>query len=111
MIRRPPRSTRTDTLFPYTTLFRSRRNRQFVDIDGHRALKAGAIAIGVDAARREIVEILRRPVDDDARRVLGDAFIADDAKIIELFLTKGGDAERHVMQPRGPVCRVRKRVM
>src|SRR3546814_6114273 len=33
MIRRPPRSTRTDTLFPYTTLFRSppdpdRRNRR-----------------------------------------------------------------------------------
>src|SRR3546814_7418646 len=27
MIRRPPRSTRTDTLFPYTTLFRSRRDR------------------------------------------------------------------------------------
>src|SRR3546814_10277309 len=26
-IRRPPRSTRTDTLFPYTTLFRSRRRR------------------------------------------------------------------------------------
>src|SRR3546814_4366314 len=25
MIRRPPRSTRTDTLFPYTTLFRSRQ--------------------------------------------------------------------------------------
>src|SRR3546814_6965723 len=25
MIRRPPRSTRTDTLFPYTTLFRSHR--------------------------------------------------------------------------------------
>src|SRR3546814_5522868 len=29
MIRRPPRSTRTDTLFPYTTLFRS--HRQAVD--------------------------------------------------------------------------------
>src|SRR3546814_6519163 len=27
MIRRPPRSTRTDTLFPYTTLFRSPRVR------------------------------------------------------------------------------------
>src|SRR3546814_17592194 len=26
MIRRPPRSTRTDTLFPYTTLFRSFQN-------------------------------------------------------------------------------------
>src|SRR3546814_13188221 len=28
MIRRPPRSTRTDTLFPYTTLFRSGRVEQ-----------------------------------------------------------------------------------
>src|SRR3546814_3950029 len=28
MIRRPPRSTRTDTLFPYTTLFRSRALRR-----------------------------------------------------------------------------------
>src|SRR3546814_2912140 len=28
MIRRPPRSTRTDTLFPYTTLFRSHRWRR-----------------------------------------------------------------------------------
>src|SRR3546814_9189129 len=28
MIRRPPRSTRTDTLFPYTTLFRSRASRR-----------------------------------------------------------------------------------
>src|SRR3546814_6145805 len=28
MIRRPPRSTRTDTLFPYTTLFRSPRGRR-----------------------------------------------------------------------------------
>src|SRR3546814_8284891 len=27
MIRHPPRSTRTDTLFPYTTLFRSRSTR------------------------------------------------------------------------------------
>src|SRR3546814_12220949 len=28
MIRRPPRSTRTDTLFPYTTLFRSQRDAE-----------------------------------------------------------------------------------
>src|SRR3546814_12075226 len=28
MIRRPPRSTRTDTLFPYTTLFRSHPHRR-----------------------------------------------------------------------------------
>src|SRR3546814_8007223 len=30
MIRRPPRSTRTDTLFPYTTLFRSQRRRRLL---------------------------------------------------------------------------------
>src|SRR3546814_6553286 len=30
MIRRPPRSTRTDTLFPYTTLFRSRQQQMDV---------------------------------------------------------------------------------
>src|SRR3546814_20190853 len=30
MIRRPPKSTRTDTLFPYTTLFRSRRQPGFL---------------------------------------------------------------------------------
>src|SRR3546814_12430272 len=30
MIRRPPRSTRTDTLFPYTTLFRSMGDRRAV---------------------------------------------------------------------------------
>src|SRR3546814_18471459 len=29
MIRRPPRTTRTDTLFPYTTLFRSERQPMF----------------------------------------------------------------------------------
>src|SRR3546814_1803 len=35
MIRRPPRSTRTDTLFPYTTLFRSldQSGRIFIDDD------------------------------------------------------------------------------
>src|SRR3546814_4981932 len=33
MIRRPPRSTRTDTLFPYTTLFRSRPAFRLLGID------------------------------------------------------------------------------
>src|SRR3546814_1479286 len=33
MIRRPPRSTRTDTLFPYTTLFRSAPDTQPVVVD------------------------------------------------------------------------------
>src|SRR3546814_18129762 len=32
MIRRPPRSTRTDTLFPYTTLFRSYKITRFKNV-------------------------------------------------------------------------------
>src|SRR3546814_12745409 len=32
MIRRPPRSTRTDTLFPYTTLFRSDKLRKLLPV-------------------------------------------------------------------------------
>src|SRR3546814_12942340 len=45
MIRRPPRSTRTDTLFPYTTLFRSARRVQkqhaknFLGQRAHRGLE------------------------------------------------------------------------
>src|SRR3546814_1020865 len=35
MIRRPPRSTRTDTLFPYTTLYRSRRLQQLAQLHPH----------------------------------------------------------------------------
>src|SRR3546814_10630568 len=34
MIRRPPRSTRTDTLFPYTTLFRSHRPHALGEMAG-----------------------------------------------------------------------------
>src|SRR3546814_6646010 len=46
MIRRPPRSTRTDTLFPYTTLFRSalasRRRRIYrQQIDGRSRVRGG----------------------------------------------------------------------
>src|SRR3546814_11506488 len=36
MIRRPPRSTRTDTIFPYTTLFRSRQRLQGTAHPDHR---------------------------------------------------------------------------
>src|SRR3546814_10492958 len=35
MIRRPPRSTRTDTLFPYTTLFRSNGNVSGIFVEGN----------------------------------------------------------------------------
>src|SRR3546814_6303420 len=47
MIRRPPRSTRTDTLFPYTTLFRS-----LVDQVGWREHQGAAVAFGVEHGGR-----------------------------------------------------------
>src|SRR3546814_13152592 len=47
MIRRPPRSTRTDTLFPYTTLFRS-------DVNPRRQL--GLRKSGSDAQARYTIE-------------------------------------------------------
>src|SRR3546814_8048592 len=68
MIRRPPRSTRTDTLFPYTTLFRSRERdlervpgvvrvlHHLADVDGRPDER------GVDA----VVELL----DDVGRAVV-----------------------------------------
>src|SRR3546814_4362038 len=58
MIRRPPRSTRTDTLFPYTTLFRSKigpaRNALHVvngkpaAVEDHRNRVAEQSALGKD---------------------------------------------------------------
>src|SRR3546814_4935763 len=57
MIRRPPRSTRTDTLFPYTTLFRSLPRRR-VD-DG--ADRGGGAADGQGCRHRPgVVRNLRR---------------------------------------------------
>src|SRR3546814_17230575 len=46
MIRRPPRSTRTDTLFPYTTLFRS--DHGAMSGMDHGAMAAGASAAAAD---------------------------------------------------------------
>src|SRR6056297_3964312 len=50
MIRRPPRSTRTDTLFPYTTLFRSQFGQLFkMSGDRLKVLVACGAAAGVAA--------------------------------------------------------------
>src|SRR3546814_16370591 len=54
MIRRPPRATRTDTLCPYTTLFRSR-------FDGHDVAGRVAAAVAVDSA------VVRGEVDHHVR--------------------------------------------
>src|SRR3546814_8594994 len=57
MIRRPPRSTRTDTLFPYTTLFRSGVHALFVT--GDCPMEARGVAAGCLAkpyAQRDLLQ-------------------------------------------------------
>src|SRR3546814_7315730 len=57
MIRRPPRSTRTDTLFPYTTLFRSLPR---VEVD--QLLEKQIVE------RRDPIEFIRRDTEIDRGR-------------------------------------------
>src|SRR3546814_1324513 len=64
MIRRPPRSTRTDTLFPYTTLFRSlevlrgveRLHRDAFGRVPDQAVRVGALQL----ARRQLAPVRQR---------------------------------------------------
>src|SRR3546814_3888619 len=76
MIRRPPRSTRTDTLFPYTTLFRSFINRARVGDRRHivarglRNLLTERVDWRAGAAQRFNGGVLiARRTDDIAARV------------------------------------------
>src|SRR3546814_6069683 len=70
MIRRPPRSNRTDTLFPYTTLFRSvERDADVVHIGRVGAVacakRADAAAVQIEHVERAIAE--RRLAGERAR--------------------------------------------
>src|SRR3546814_1858126 len=84
MIRRPPRSTRTDTLFPYPTLFRSQLPR---------LIPQWARALGfADAA------IARLQLDDDMahlRRWLDDGFHGDMAWMNRDLHLRARPAELH----------------
>src|SRR3546814_467000 len=61
LIRRPPRSTRTDTLFPYTTLFRS----QAENIRVARVAQGSLVDLEISRL------ISERAVSDELRRPLG----------------------------------------
>src|SRR3546814_6645393 len=82
MIRRPPRSNRTDTLFPYTTLFRS-ADRTGADADLDR--------IGPGLGQRQC-------------GIAGGNVAADDLQAIAILLLDGRDAIDHAS--RMPVRRV-----
>src|SRR3546814_20266716 len=76
MIRRPPRSTRTDTLFPYTTLFRSilmRERRPGLRAHGREAARDHSLEHGLLGRKVEIEGLARdphRPRDILHRRLL-----------------------------------------
>src|SRR3546814_3633759 len=66
MIRRPPRSTRTDTLFPYTTLFRSRVIRDYFAVceTYYEAIKTAS------PARIEAIDMGRRGLYNEGSELL-----------------------------------------
>src|SRR3546814_17442987 len=70
MIRRPPRSKRTDTLFPYTTLFRSvhsaRRRPLFLHGPGGRPARSD-VAADAGLSRRADRQPARKAARDPAR--------------------------------------------
>src|SRR3546814_3266369 len=66
MIRRPPRSTRTDTLFPYTTLFRSDQTPDPPRPAGPRAVRLQPRpAAQPDGAVGAVAELRPAPADPD----------------------------------------------
>src|SRR3546814_18993221 len=93
MIRRPPRSTRTDTLFPYTTLFRSREDR-FQGVGKVDALLRGLPAHRGDGRARAGDAALR---PDEAGRP---ARTAPRRAALRRGATPPGKCARHALQPR-----------
>src|SRR3546814_9422250 len=93
MIRRPPRSTRTDTLFPYTTLFRSMIPVSM--IDRIEVVTGGAAAIyGADAVTGAVNVITKRNIE--GLHISGLAGISergDAAKYLVSLATGGKFAE------------------
>src|SRR3546814_17948359 len=71
MLRRPPRSTRTDTLFPYTTLFRSVGDEAVARIDrigrgGQKQVVVGDVEILERDVRHDIVVQIGQRIADAA---------------------------------------------
>src|SRR3546814_12096965 len=71
MIRRPPRSTRTDTLFPYTTLFRS-----FEQCAGFLRVSGGDNPLDASAVHPEAYPVVERIIAQcgrEVRNIIGDS--------------------------------------
>src|SRR3546814_10962845 len=68
MIRRPPRSTRTDTLFPYSTLFRSVRDVAAVEYGAE--IRQGAVSVKGDG--EVVTGVVLQLKGANTRQVLSD---------------------------------------
>src|SRR3546814_2022673 len=93
MIRRPPRSTRTDTLFPYTTLFRS---GAYIAVSG--GFVSIIVAIGMSVWRaREIrnAETFGTARWATAKEIRGAGLLGDDGVVLGRF-------ERDYLRHDGP---------
>src|SRR3546814_12220170 len=71
MIRRPPKSTRTDTLFPYTTLFRSIAGHSERRTDQHESHED--VAAKASAAHGQGLNVILCVGETEAQRDAGDA--------------------------------------
>src|SRR3546814_7435906 len=109
MIRRPPRSTRTDTLFPYTTLFRSLDAREAgrrlgvryllegsVRVTGQRVRVTGQL-IDAESGVHVWAESVDRPIDDIVG--LQDDIVASTVGAIEPNMLRAEAARVRRMPP------------
>src|SRR3546814_15162031 len=109
MIRRPPRSTRTDTLFPYTTLFRSVRS-----LDAARAKAATIPSVLVQkrlaeasrydakAARADILPKITGGVNAGRYGLIETARDYDVRANVALTMRLGRGGPQRADQPRAP---------
>src|SRR3546814_13602526 len=92
MRRRPPRSTRTDTLFPYPTVFRSGggENGPDLDVDGGRAVRAserGAAHLGRN--RRAKTRQVRPHIGDTVDAQSEDLAVGTEREFADVDLIPG----------------------
>src|SRR3546814_20211019 len=88
MIRRPPRSTRTDTLFPYTTLFRS----------SGFSIQDGTATVTVDRLRD--IPFLSQ-CSDDILQMLSGILVSESTPAGRIVFQEGAPGNKFYIVPRG----------
>src|SRR3546814_1047947 len=101
MIRRPPRATRTDTLFPYTTLFRSNDDQRRLQGVVNFPLNGDELALRLVGGYDEhdgygrFVRLNNRPAGDVRSNYLARATLRWAPEAVPLTLTIAGDYSRY----------------